>query len=82
MNVSGVPDDILSRKAIEARQRFIEAKKRRIYRQSFGPRAGDLLWNISQITPVRKVGSALVHAGLFKKFKRTKNELFGSVSWS
>ena len=82
MNVSDVPDDVLARKAIEARQRFIEAKKRRIYRESFGPTAGDLLWNIAQITPVRKVGSALTHAGLFKKFQRTKGELFGSVSWS
>jgi len=82
MNVSGVPDDVLSRKAIEARQRFIESKKRRVYRQSFGPTAGDLLWNVSQITPVRKVGSALAHAGLFKRFQRTKGELFGSASWS
>ncbi len=82
MNVSGVPDDVLSRKAIEARQRFIEAKKRRVYRQSFGPTAGDLLWNVSQITPIRKVGSALTSAGLFKRFTRTKGELFGSVSWS
>ena len=82
MNVSDVPDEVLSQKAIEARQRFIEAKKRRIYRESFGPTAGELLWNIAQITPVRKVGSALTHAGLFKKFQRTKGELFGSVSWS
>ncbi|HID33047.1 MAG TPA: radical SAM protein [Anaerolineae bacterium] len=82
MNVSDVPDEVLSQKAIEARQRFIEAKKRRIYRESFGPTAGDLLWNIAQITPVRKVGSALTHAGLFRKFQRTKGELFGSVSWS
>ncbi len=82
MNVSGVPDDVLSRKAIEARQRFIEAKRRRVYRESFGPKAGDLIWNVSQITPVRKVGSALAHAGLFKRFQRTKGELFGSISWS
>ncbi len=82
MNVSDVPDDVLARKAIEARQRFIEAKKRRIYRESFGPAMGDLLWNVAQFTPVRKVGSALAHAGLFKKFQRTKGELFGSLSWT
>lgn len=82
MNVSGVPDDVLSRKAIEARQRFIEAKKRRVYHESFGPRTGEMLWNVSRITPVRKVGSALTHAGLFKRFKHTKGELFGDVSWN
>ncbi len=82
MNVSEVGDEELSAMAIKARQRFLEAKKQRMYRQSFGDTTGDLLWNVSQVTPIRKVGSALVKAGLFGTFRRTKESFFGAATWS
>jgi len=82
MNVSEVGDEELSAMALKARQRFLEAKKQRMYRQSFGDTAGDLLWNVSQVTPIRRVGSALVKAGLFDNFRRTKKSYFGSASWN
>jgi len=82
MNVSEVDDKELSAMAIKARQRFLEAKKQRMYRRSFGDAAGDLLWNISRVTPVRKVGSALARAGLFGRFQRTKQVYFGAEQWS
>ena len=41
MNVSEVSDDVLSGLAMEARQRFLEAKKRRMYRASFGETTGE-----------------------------------------
>ena len=82
MNVSEVSDEQLSAMAIKARQRFLEAKKQRLYRKSFGDTAGNLLWSVSQITPVRRVGSALVQAGLFDNFRRTKQSFFGAASWS
>lgn len=82
MNVSEVGDEQLSAMAMKARQRFLEAKKQRMYRKSFGDTAGDLLWNVSQVTPIRRVGSALVRAGLFDTFRRTKQSFFGAASWS
>ena len=82
MNVSEVSDDVLSAMAITARERFLEAKKKRMYRQSFGETAGDLLWNVSRVPPIRKVGSALAKAGLFGNFRQTKDVYFGASSWS
>lgn len=82
MNVSEVSDDLLSQMAIRARERFLEAKKRRMYRQSFGDTTGNLLWNVSRVAPIRKVGSALTKAGLFGAFRRTKDAYFGAASWS
>ncbi|MCO6452668.1 MAG: cobalamin-dependent protein [Caldilineales bacterium] len=82
MNVSEVGDDVLSQMAMQARQRFLEAKKQRMYRQSFGDTTGDLLWNVSQVGPIRRVGSALARAGLFGTFRRTKSQYFGAAQWS
>ncbi len=81
MNVSEVDDHVLSSYAIKARQRFLEAKKQRLYKRSFGDTAGNLLWTASRITPLRKVGSTLVRLGLFDTFRRTKSSYFGAVSW-
>ncbi|RME86317.1 MAG: radical SAM protein [Caldilineae bacterium] len=82
MNVSEVSDDELSGLAIEARRRFLEAKKKRLYRKSFGDTAGSILWTVSKVTPVRRVGSALTRVGLFHNFRRTKDTFFGAASWS
>lgn len=82
MNVSEVTDHELSAMAIKARQRFLEAKKQRLYRQSFGETTGDLLWNVSRVAAVRKVGNALARAGLFSAFRRTKDTFFGAAQWS
>ncbi|MCP4200262.1 MAG: radical SAM protein [Proteobacteria bacterium] len=82
MNVSDVDDEVLSSLAAHARQRFLQAKKRRMYRKSFGDTTGDLLWNMSQVTPIRKVGSTLARAGLFGSFRRNKATFFGAAQWS
>ncbi|NOZ71230.1 MAG: radical SAM protein [Chloroflexi bacterium] len=82
MNVSDVDDEVLSGYTIKARERFIEEKKRRLYRRSFGDTTGDLLWNVARLTPIRKIGSTLVKIGLFDNFRRTKSAFFGSISWS
>ncbi len=80
MNVSEVDDHMLSSYALKARQRFLEAKKERLYRRSFGDTAGTLLWNASRITPLRKVGSTLVKLGMFDTFRRNKNTFFGTAT--
>ena len=82
MNVSEVDDETLSGLAIEARRRFLEAKKKRMYRKSFGDTTGEVLWNVSRVTPIRKVGSVLARAGLFSGFQRNKDTFFGTASWN
>jgi len=72
MNVSDVPDHELSRLALHARRRFLEAKARRIYHQSFGPTLGEVFWRVSRNDTMRAVGRGLMNLGLFRRFKRYK----------
>ncbi len=74
MNVSEVPDELLSKYAIEARRRFLEAKARRMYHKAFGPRLGEVLWRVSRNDAIRSVGRGLMNLGLFKKFKYYKTQ--------
>ncbi len=72
MNVSEVPDHELSKYAILARQRFLEAKAHRMYRKAFGPTLGEVFWRLSRNEAVRAVGRGLMHLGLFRKFRYYK----------
>jgi anaerobic magnesium-protoporphyrin IX monomethyl ester cyclase len=73
LNVSQVSDERLSRLALEARQRFLEAKSRRVYLNAFGPRLGAMLWSITRWAPLRLVGRALTRLGLFRRFRSLRN---------
>ncbi|HIC89101.1 MAG TPA: radical SAM protein [Anaerolineae bacterium] len=81
MNISEVSDERLSVLAIEARRRFEEARRHRMYKKSFGNRLGEIIWNVSSITPVRKLGNLLIEMGFFDNFRRMR-ELSGATSWS
>ena len=80
LNVSEVSDERLSQLVLEARQRFLEAKARRLYLKAFGQRLGAVLWLISRCTPLRLVGRALVRLGLFRRFRRLKTQ-GGAAIW-
>jgi len=69
MNVSTVSDEVLSRKAIEARQRFLAAKARRHYVRYFGPHLGHAIYRLSRLKPVRAVGHRVLSMGLFPRFR-------------
>ncbi len=81
MNVSAIADDRLSGLAIEARRRFDESKRRRMYVTSFGDTLGPLLWEASRVKPLRKMGNALISAGLLGSFRQTR-ERAGANSWA
>lgn len=73
LNVSQVSDERLSRLALEARRRFLEAKSRRIYLGAFGRRFGAVLWCIRRWTPLRLLGRMLTRLGLFRRFRSLRN---------
>jgi radical SAM superfamily enzyme YgiQ (UPF0313 family) len=81
MNVSDVPDERLSGLAIEARRRFDESKRRRMYERSFGKTLGPALWEVSRIKPLRQLGNALVGAGMLGSFRQVR-ERAGANSWA
>lgn len=72
MNVSDVPDEKLSKLAIEARKRFLEAKARRTYHKAFGPTLGEVFWKVGRNNAVRSMGRGLMNLGMFKRFKYYK----------
>ena len=72
LNVSEVSDERLSQLVLAARQRFLEAKARRVYLEAFGQRLGAALWRISRWIPLRRAGRALTGLGLFRRFRRLK----------
>jgi radical SAM superfamily enzyme YgiQ (UPF0313 family) len=73
LNVSQVSDSRLSQLVLEARQRFLEAKARRLYLDSFGERLGPVLWALSRCTALRRMGRALTRLGLFQRFRHLKS---------
>lgn len=81
MNVSDVPDERLSGLAIEARRRFDESKRRRMYERSFGKTLGPALWEVSRLKPLRQLGNALVGAGMLGSFRQVR-ERAGANSWA
>ncbi len=69
MNVSEVSDEVLSKMAIYARQRFLEAKEQRKFVRYFGPTLGKRAWQAAQIKPVRTIARAVLNLGLFPRFR-------------
>ncbi|HUW13051.1 MAG TPA: radical SAM protein [Anaerolineae bacterium] len=73
LNVSEVSDERLSQLVLQARQRFLDMKARRVYHSAFGQGPGALLWRVSRWTPLRLLGRALTRLGLFGRFRQLKN---------
>ena len=69
MNVSNVSDDLLGRKAIEARSRFLATKTKRHYVKYFGPYLGNAIYRVSRLKPVRALGQLVLNMGLFPRFR-------------
>jgi len=73
LNVSEVSDERLSQLVLQARQRFLDMKARRVYDSAFGQGPGALLWRVSRWTPLRLLGRSLTRLGLFGRFRQLKN---------
>jgi len=74
LNVSEVSDRLLARLAVEAKEHFAEAKRRRRYHRFFGPRWGEVMWRISCLPGVRAVGRKLIETGVLKGWKGLREE--------
>ena len=72
LNVSEVSDERLSRLAIEARDAFQEAKRRRKYLRLFGPLLGGLFFKLSTIPFIRKLGHEILSSRLFENMRRLR----------
>jgi anaerobic magnesium-protoporphyrin IX monomethyl ester cyclase len=68
LNVSEVPDAVLSQWMRKAHRALAEGKARRLYHQAFGLSLGSILWRISRLGPLRVLARRLLHLGLFKRF--------------
>jgi hypothetical protein len=66
INVSQVSDQRLSALAYEAQTRFQEAKRRRKYLKSFGPKVGPVFYRLSNVRLARKLGQSLLRSQLWK----------------
>ena len=81
MNVSEVGDDQLSGLALQARERFQEAKEQRKFDKYFGPTWGKRVWQVSKIKPVNAAAKAVLDTGLFPRFRRLQPRE-GASSWA
>ena len=72
LNVSEVSDERLSQLAIEARDAFQEAKRRRKYLRLFGPLLGRLAFKMPTAPIVRKLGHAILSGKLFGRMRRLR----------
>jgi radical SAM superfamily enzyme YgiQ (UPF0313 family) len=68
LNVSEVPDAVLSQWMRKAHRALADGKARRLYHQAFGLSLGAILWRISRFGPLRVMARRLVHLGFFKRF--------------
>ena len=68
LNVSEVPDAVLSPWTRRAYTALAESKARRLYLQAFGPWLGPILWRISHFELLRMIARHLLRLGLFKRF--------------
>jgi len=66
-NVSEVSDERLSQLALEARKRSWEARRRRRYRRALGPALGGVVYALSRVRPIRRIGRELSHSGLVRR---------------
>jgi radical SAM superfamily enzyme YgiQ (UPF0313 family) len=69
MNVSDVSDELLSKMAIQARERFLAARQTRKFVRYFGPTLGKRVWQVAQVKPVRSAAKAVLNLGLFPRFR-------------
>jgi radical SAM superfamily enzyme YgiQ (UPF0313 family) len=70
MNVSEVSDEKLSKMAIYARRRFLEAKQQRKFVRYFSPTWGKRVWRAAQIRPVQAIARGVLNLGLFPRFRK------------
>jgi len=80
LNVSDLPDQRLSTLAIEARQRFQQAKKRRNLIKRFGPVWGQLIWSVTRPQAVRAVARSLLSLPGVTNLRRSL--LGGTKQWA
>ena len=81
MNVSEVGDAQLSGMALQARERFQQAKEQRKFLKYFGPRWGRRVYQVAKIKPVNAAAKAALDAGLFPRFRKTQPRE-GASSWA
>jgi anaerobic magnesium-protoporphyrin IX monomethyl ester cyclase len=88
LNVSEVPDKVLSQWMRKAHVALAEARAKHLYQRAFGPWLGPVLWRVSRLEPLRILGRRLMHLGLFKRFASlrtravTSDQAKGSKTWS
>ncbi|HSN74892.1 MAG TPA: radical SAM protein [Anaerolineae bacterium] len=81
MNVSEVGDEQLSGMALQARERFQDAKEQRKFVKYFGPQWGRRVYQVAKIKPVNAAAKAALDAGLFPKFRQVQPRE-GASSWA
>jgi len=74
LNVSEVPDEVLSHMAVQAKRAFAEGKRKRKYVRAFGKPLGTALWWMSRVRPVRVVGRMLLDSRLLGGLGRFRRE--------
>jgi len=68
LNVSEVPDAILSQWIRRAYRTLADVRTKRLYRRAFGARLGSILWRVSRFELLRAIARRLLRLGLFKRF--------------
>ena len=81
MNVSEVGDEQLSGMALQARERFQEAKEQRKFVKYFGPAWGRRMYHLSKVKPVNAAAKTMLDSGLFPKFRQMQPRE-GAGSWA
>jgi radical SAM superfamily enzyme YgiQ (UPF0313 family) len=69
LNVSEVSDERLSQLAYEAQKRFQEAKRRRKYLRALGPGLGKLVYDLSTVRAVRRIGHKALRWGWLRRMR-------------
>lgn len=81
MNVSEVSNETLSGMALQARERFQDAKEQRKFIKYFGPQWGRRVYQVAKIKPVNAAAKVALNAGLFPKFRQAQPRE-GANSWA
>ncbi len=66
MNVSEVSNELLSGMALQARERFQDAKEQRKFIKYFGPQWGRRVYQVAKIKPVNAAAKVALPAGLIR----------------
>ena len=81
MNVSEVSNELLSGMALQARERFQDAKEQRKFIKYFGPQWGRRVYQVAKIKPVNAAAKVALNAGLFPRFRQAQPRE-GASSWA